>query len=134
VTGVSPATGTSAGGALTTITGTNFTGASAVNFGTVAAAGFWVVNSTTIIAISPPQAAATVDITVTTPSGTSATGTADHFTVTAAPAPAVTLVTPTSGTQSGGTAVVIIGSGFTGASAVNFGTAPAASFTVNSDT
>lgn len=133
VTAVSPSTDTSAGGFLTTITGTAFTGASAVNFGTVAAAGFWVINDTTIIAVSPPQAAATVDITVTTPSGTSATGSADHFVVTAAAAPSVTLVTPSSGAQSGGTTVVIIGSGFTGASAVSFGTAPAASFTVNSD-
>ena len=46
--------------------------------------------------------------------------------------PAVTTITPTSGQP--GTSVTITGSGFLGATALNFGSAPATSFTVVSDT
>jgi hypothetical protein len=48
--------------------------------------------------------------------------------------PAVTALSPTTGSISGGTAVTLTGTGFTGATAVTFGSTPAASFTVNSDT
>lgn len=47
--------------------------------------------------------------------------------------PVLNLVSPQSGPVSGGTSVVIAGHDFTGAKAVRFGEAPAASFTVNSD-
>ena len=46
-------------------------------------------------------------------------------------APVVTSISPTSGPAAGGTTVTITGSGFTGATAVDFGTTPATSFTVN---
>ncbi len=60
-------------GATITITGTNFTGATAVNFGGVAASSFIVVNATTITAVI--GAGATGSITITTPGGTAtATG------------------------------------------------------------
>ena len=48
--------------------------------------------------------------------------------------PTITSVTPTSGTHNGGTTVVINGAHFTGATSVTFGTTPAATMTVNSDT
>jgi hypothetical protein len=63
-----------------TITGTGFTGATAVDFGSAAAASFTVNSATSITATSP--AATTVgpvDITVTTPAGTSTTSPADQF-------------------------------------------------------
>jgi hypothetical protein len=63
-----------------TITGTNLTGASAVKFGGAAAARFAVNGATSITAIAPAGAAGTVDVTVTTGNGTSATSGADHFT------------------------------------------------------
>ena len=50
------------------------------------------------------------------------------------PAPRITSVSPTIGPASGGTSVTITGTGFTGATAVDFGSAPAASFAVNSNT
>jgi hypothetical protein len=133
VSSLSPTSGSTAGGIVVTVTGSNFTGASAVSFGTVAASGFTVVSDTTLVAVAPPQAAGTVDLTVTTPSGTSATGSSDHFTYSAASAPSVTGVTPSSGDLGGGTLVTILGSNFTGATAVNFGTQAATSFTVLSD-
>ena len=199
-----------------TITGTSFTGATAVDFGTTAATNVTVVNDTTITADSPagtgtvdvtvttpggtsatspadqftyagradghgpepdqrsggrrhlgddhrhrlhrrhggrlrhdggderhrgqrhhdhgrqPAGTGTVDVTVTTPGGTSATSPADQFTYVAAPT--VTGLSPTSGPAAGGTLVTITGTGFTGATAVDFGTTPATSFTVVSDT
>jgi hypothetical protein len=133
VTGLGTNSGTTGGGTSVTITGSGFTGATGVSFGTVAAAGFTVNSDTSITAVSPPQGAGQVDVTVTTFSGTSSTGAADKFTYTAAASPAVTAVTPTSGTAAGGSIITVLGSGFTGASAVYFGTTPAQTFAVISD-
>jgi plastocyanin len=50
------------------------------------------------------------------------------------PLPTIKKVLPKKGFEEGGTAVIIRGTGFTGASAVMFGAMPAASFNVISDT
>ena len=131
VTAVSPTSGPLAGGTTVTITGTNFAGATAVRFGASAATSF-TVNSATSITATAPAGSGTVDITVTTTGGTSATGASDHYTYVAAPT--VTAVSPTSGPSTGGTTVTVTGTGFTGATAVQFGASSAASFTVNSAT
>ncbi len=131
VTSVSPGTGPAAGSTSVTITGTGFTGTTAVKFGAVTATGF-TVNSATSITATSPAGTGTVDITVTTPAGTSATSAADQFTYTSAPT--VTAVAPASGLAAGGTSVAITGTNLTGATAVKFGATNAASFTVNSAT
>jgi Autotransporter beta-domain/IPT/TIG domain len=131
VTAVSPNGGPSNSGISVVITGTNFTGATAVNFGANAAPSF-TVNSATSITATSPNGTGTVDITVTTPGGTSATSTADHFTYSALPT--VTNVSPASGLPGGGSAVTITGVNLSGATAVKFGVTPAASFTVNGPT
>jgi hypothetical protein len=60
-----------------TVTGKNFTGATAVHFST---ASFFTVSSRTqIAATSPAGSTGAVDVTVTTPAGTSTTSSADHF-------------------------------------------------------
>ncbi|WP_342242804.1 IPT/TIG domain-containing protein, partial [Ensifer sp. OTU672] len=46
----------------------------------------------------------------------------------------ISSVSPASGSPTGGTSVTITGTGLAGAATVKFGSAPAASFTVNSDT
>jgi len=80
ITGVSPSSGSPAGGAQVTITGQNLAGATSVTFGGVAAA-FTDDGSGSIVATSPQAAAiGPVDVRVTTPGGTSATGSADTFT------------------------------------------------------
>ena len=48
--------------------------------------------------------------------------------------PAVTAISPASGPSSGGTSVTITGTNLTGANAVSFGSKPASSFMVDSDT
>ncbi len=131
VTGVSPVAGPLAGGETVTITGTGFTGATAVDFGTVAASNVTVnLTGTQITATSPQESAATVDLTVIGPGGTSTTSAADHFTFEAAPA--VTSVSPTAGPLAGGKTVTIAGTGFIGATAVDFGTVAATNVVVNS--
>jgi|GEM_PF-1200204 len=137
VTGVSPAEGPAAGGTSVTITGSGFTGAAAVSFGGTPARGVSVLSDGRIVAVTPGGAPGAVDVTVTTPGGTSATGGADRFTY--VPAPTVTGVSPSSGPVAGGTSVTISGTGFqldgdSVVEAVRFGSAPAADFTVISGT
>jgi hypothetical protein len=134
VTALSPTSGSTTGGTVVTVTGTNFTGAYAVYFGTVAASAFTVLSDTSILAQAPAQAAGMIDIQVSTANGSSALVTADHFTYNAATGPSVTSVSPTSGSTAGGTVVTVNGSGFMAASAVKFGTVAASAFTVLSDT
>ncbi len=108
VSKLAPKTGPAAGGTSVTITGTAFTGASAVHFG-VAAASFVVNSSTSITATAPPGTAGSADVTVTGPGGTSATGKTDVFKYAS---PTVTAVSPGTGPIAGGTPVTITGSGF----------------------
>ena len=77
--GTNPSSGPTAGGTAVTITGTNLSGATSVSFGS--SSGVVTADSaTSITATAPAEAAATVDVTVTTPGGTSATSSADHYT------------------------------------------------------
>jgi hypothetical protein len=80
---VNPNQGSADGGTKVTITGVNFTAANAVSFGGVAAS-FTVTSDSSITAVSPPgpDSGVTVDVTVTSPSGTSAVSASDRFTYT----------------------------------------------------
>jgi hypothetical protein len=77
VIAVSPASGSADGGDSVTITGSGFTDATEVDFGG-ASAQMTVDSDTEITATSPPGSG-TVDVTVVTPAGTSATSPADQF-------------------------------------------------------
>ena len=135
VTGINPTSGPASGGTNITITGTGFNGATGVSFGSTPASNFTVNSDTQITATSPAaNLSGAVDVTVTTPNGTSATGSADQFTYLTATAPTVTGINPTSGPASGGTTVTITGTGFNGATGVSFGSTAASSFNVDSDT
>ena len=70
VTGISPTSGAPAGGTTVTITGLNFTGVTAVNFGSSPAASFTFVSDSEVTAVSP-AGTGTAPITITTPVGTS---------------------------------------------------------------
>jgi hypothetical protein len=132
VTSVTPTSGPTTGGTSVTIGGSGFTGATAVSFGGTAATSFSVSSDTSIMATSPAESAGTVDVTVTTPGGTSAMSASDHYTFVAPPV--VTSITPNQGPTSGGTSVAITGTGFTGATAVHFAGAAATGVVVNTDT
>ena len=102
-----------------TITGTNLAKATAVIFGALAGT-ILTDTATQITATAPAGAAGTVDVTVTTAGGTSATSPADQFTYVAAPT--VTRISPAAGPLAGGTTVTITGTDLAGATAVMFGT------------
>ncbi len=83
VTGVSPGSGSAAGGTTVTITGTGLADATAVRFGGIA--GPITADSGTQITVTSPPSTGTVTITVTTPAGTSRPTTAGHYTYTTRP-------------------------------------------------
>ena len=107
--------------------GLNFTGATAVTFGGVAATNF-TVNSNTLITAGVPAGAVTGPIAVTAPGGTATT----LGTFTVLPGSVGVTVIPASATA--GTQVTLNGTGFTGATAVTFGGVSAAPFTILSNT
>jgi hypothetical protein len=112
-------------GDTVTITGANFSGASAVKFGSADATSFHVVDATHITAVVP-SGSGTVDVTVTGPEGTSVTSGADQFRYLRPPA--VGSLSPTHGKA--GDTVTITGSNLDGATGVKFGSAAATSVTV----
>ncbi|MFF2325105.1 MULTISPECIES: IPT/TIG domain-containing protein [unclassified Streptomyces] len=124
ITTSSPASG--AAGTVVTLTGTGFTGATAVAFGGTPSASFTVVSATGITAVAP-AGAGTVQITVTTPDGTS---NGINFTYTI-PVPVITSLVPNQGSVAGGNTVTLTGTGFTGATSVRFGTVAAAFLAVS---
>ena len=128
VTSISPATGSIAGGPVVTITGTGFTGATAVAFGATAATSFAVVSATSITAVSPAHSTGAVDIRVTTAGGQSGIVGADSYTYVTTARPTITSISPTTGPTAGATTVTITGTGLTGSTAVSFGGTAATSF------
>ena len=128
---LSPSSGPTTGGTLVVVTGSGFTGAQTVEFGTVPGANLLVQGDARLTVNAPGiSAPATVQVTVTTPLGTSNTS---SFTYATPGTPGVTSVAPSSGVLYGGTLVTIAGSGFTGASEVDFGGDAGLGLTVTSD-
>ncbi len=131
VKGISPKCELTAGGTTVIITGSYFTNAASVSFGSTAGTLVSVDSDIQITAISP-IGSGTVDVTVTTPGGTSAISPADQFTY--PPPPLVTSISPTRGPVSGGTTVTITGKGLTCATGVSFGSTAGTLVSVDSDT
>ena len=133
VAGISPASGPRNGGTTVTITGAHLTGTTGVSFGGVPALNVTVVNDSTVTALAPAHAAGGVDVTVTTPVGTSAVVAGDRYTF-LQPAPTITGVSPGTGPAAGGTLIAISGNDLDGATVVTVGGVPATSFSVDSPT
>jgi hypothetical protein len=106
------------------INGTNFNTATAVKFNATAAD--FTVNSSTKITATVPLGATTGKITVTNAGGTATSG--STFTVKSS----ISSFSPSSGPI--GTAVILRGTGFTGATSVKFTSNKTATFKVVSDT
>jgi IPT/TIG domain/Putative Ig domain/NHL repeat/Glycine rich protein len=119
VTGVSPDGGPIAGGNTVTITGTSFASGATVHFGSKAGTSVNVQSATTLTAVAPAGSNGTVDVTVSTPGGSSATSSADQY---AYGPPSVSAVNPVTGPTTGGNAVTVTGTGFVSGATVDFGT------------
>jgi len=135
VMGLSVTSGSTWGSTYMQIYGSGFTGATAVKFGNSYATIDGIYNNGTQIAVDSPNSngsVGAVNVTVTTPSGTSPTSSADQFTYYYGAT--VTAISPTSGVA--GTSVTITGTGFTQCGGVvpQFGGITASSYTINSAT
>ncbi|WP_433951704.1 autotransporter domain-containing protein [Brevundimonas bullata] len=69
ITGLTPGSGPTEGGESVVITGTDFTGATAVSFGGVAASSFTVNSATRITATTPASPAGSVPVSIVNPQG-----------------------------------------------------------------
>ncbi|MGY3064539.1 hypothetical protein ACVWZD_008861 [Streptomyces sp. TE3672] len=123
---ISPNQGSTGGGTLVTITGTNLSNTSAVRFGSKPATGITQVSPTQVTAVSP-SGTGTVGVTVTTPGGTS--NPVPFFYV---GAPFKSSLSGTSGPTAGGNIITVNGTGLSTATSVSFGAGTAVP-TVNSD-
>jgi hypothetical protein len=103
------------------ITGADFTGATSVSFGGIAATSFTVVSSKEVVAIVGNGSSGDVSIT-----STNGTTSLSGFTFVATPAPSITSFLPT--TAGVGDTVVITGSNFKGVTSVSFGGIAASAF------
>ncbi len=80
ITAVAPRVSSGVGGASIVITGSNFTGATGVMFGTIPATKFTINSATQITAIAPAESPGTVNVRVQTPNGVSGIVSADDVT------------------------------------------------------
>ena len=117
ITLVSPNSGSSTGATVVTITGADFVAGATVTFGGTAAT---FDSATQLTANTPAQTAGAVDVVVTNPDAQLVTS-VGAYTFTAAAAPTVASVSPSSGTTGGGTAVTITGTGFAAGAGVTLG-------------
>ena len=115
VTGVTPSTGTHLGGQQVTITGTNFTRASEVDFGDhYRPQDYDVVDDSHIRLTTPSMEAGPNDVVVYGPGGVSDVNPADVYTATSA-RPTITSISPNTGPDLGGTHVTLTGTNLTDA-------------------
>ncbi len=134
ITNVNPDAGPEAGGQTVTINGTGFEGpgftTTSVTFGGTPAASFTVDNANRITAVTPPGSGQ-VNVVVVTPGGTATRTNGYAY----APVPTISSISPDEGNESGGTEVIITGTGFSGAgyttTSVTFGGIAATSFVVD---
>ncbi len=120
VTGISPPTGSIAGGTPVTISGTGFVSPVTVKFRGVLASSVVVVNATTVTAVSPSGSAGTADVWVV--QGAQGSMLAGGYTYTSTPPPpSVSAISPAFGPTAGGTAVTITGASFVSGATVSIG-------------
>jgi hypothetical protein len=112
---ISPNQGSTGGGTLVTITGTNLSGTTAVKFGTKPATSISNVSPTQVTAVSP-SGTGVVGVTVATAGGTS--NPVSFFYV---GAPFKSSLSATQGPLAGGNTVTVAGTGLSTATSVSFG-------------
>ena len=107
VSGVSPTSGTTAGGTPVTITGTGFLAGATVSLGGTAATGVTVVRSTSITAIAPAHAAGAVNVVVTNTDSQSGTLPSGYTYTSSGGGGTITFVQAKSGTARTGASLAV---------------------------
>ena len=120
VTSFSPTAGPTTGGTVVKIKGTNFLKAATVTVGAAATNVEWK-SETEVWAKTAAGTAGEDEVKVTDAGGTGKSGSSDEFTYVTPPT--VTSIAPAEGTTTGGTEVVIKGTGFEEGSTVTIGAA-----------
>jgi len=115
---ISPPAGPEAGGNIVTVTGTNLTGATVVRFGQVP--GTIMANTRSQILVVPPPGVGVVQLTITTPGGTS-----NPKPYVYSPGGELDRLTPAAGPTAGRNIISISGHGFNTATQVRFDAVPA---------
>jgi hypothetical protein len=143
ITGITPDSGSTAGGTSVTITGSYFNNVSAVEFGGQKASSFTVNSPNSITAVTPPypnsefpgapgQRLKTVEVNVITPDYSPHLPEGGHFTYegpcSPVESPFVAQVEPAEGPEAGGTTVTITGENLSDVTSVYFGSHPALSY------
>ncbi|MCG8539428.1 MAG: IPT/TIG domain-containing protein, partial [Clostridia bacterium] len=124
ITSVSPQEGKLAGNDVVFIEGENFEANAKVYFGTNEGRGYYRYNSGRIRIISPPATVeGPVNITIENPDGSSGTleNAFTSFPPPPPPVPAITSVSPNTGSKTGNTIVFILGENFQTTTKVYFG-------------
>jgi hypothetical protein len=127
---VLPTTGSTLGGTMVTLNGTQFQNGATVSFGGINVA-VTSVSATAIVATTSAHAAGSVSVLVKNPDNQTAL-LLNGFTFVTPPPPTVTMVAPSNGFASGGTGVTITGSDFVPGSTVEFGGSAALNVAVTS--
>lgn len=121
ISGLTPMTGSTAGGTIVMITGTGLSHAKSVSFGPNAGTGLNRISGTQL-QITAPRGSGTVPVTVTTPAGSSRPSPTTQFTYTSGDAaPTITGLELNSGPSAGGMIVTISGTGLATPTQVTFG-------------
>ena len=130
--GISPASGSDAGGTLVTITGADLRETSAVSFGGKDATVLSVSSGRVLVIAPPRQGDGPADVRLTTPGGTTGGTPAVRFGY--APSPTVTGFAPRSGSPAGGMRVTVHGAHLGAVTEVRFGGVAGTGLAVVSDT
>lgn len=121
LTSISPVSGPTAGGTVVTVLGASFRSGMRVRFGPNFGTNV-IVNSTSVLTVrTPPGPSGPVDVVLLNPDNETATLVGGFTYVGPVPVnPTITSVTPNNGPQSGGTPIVITGTGFQPGALVTF--------------
>lgn len=133
LTSVSPASGSTAGGTVVTLTGSGFVAGPTVRIGAGTATSVSVLSSTQVRATTPPGSAGTVAVQITT-NGQTVTLNGAFTYQASSQTPSLSDVSPSSGPTSGGTVITLTGSNFVSGATVRVGGSTAQNVTFVSAT
>lgn len=128
ISGIAPATASTAGGTPVTLSGTGFLSGATVAVGGASAPVF-IVTPTYVGLTAPAGTPGSASVLLTNPDGRTASGTLAY-----ADPPSIASVAPASGPTAGGTAVTVTGSGFASGATATIGGAAATIVTLSAST